>query len=109
MSRKVSEIGHLWAAIYCKSVLALGGLLRGHLPQLLLSRMAPSPVWMVSGCPPPFILPRICELLKVPSTVTGIPKLMWPSPVLASMFVWKSDGSTRSTLPSPVRIVQLDD
>src|SRR6267143_1394523 len=32
---------------------------------------------------------------------------MWPSPVLASIFVWKSDGSTRSTLPSPVRIVQL--
>src|SRR6266567_1664066 len=63
---------------------------------------------MVSAWPPPFIRPRICDLLNVPSTVTGMPRLMCPSPVVASMLAWKSDGSTMSTLPSPVRIVQLE-
>src|SRR6266851_1087358 len=63
---------------------------------------------MVSAWPPPFIRPRICDLLNVPSTVTGMPRLMCPSPVVASMLAWKSAGSTMSTLPSPVRIVQLE-
>src|SRR6266566_1102668 len=57
---------------------------------------------MVSAWPPPFIRPRICDLLNVPSTVTGMPRLMCPSPVVASMLAWKSAGSTMSTLPSPV-------
>src|SRR2546430_12895191 len=69
--------------------------------------MEPSPVWMVSVWPPPFILPCTADLLNVPSTVMGIPPmLMCPSPVVASMLAWKSAGSEISTLPSPVRKVQ---
>src|ERR1700722_2072533 len=55
-------------------------------PYALLRRMEPSPVWMTMGWPPPFILPWSWELLKVPSTVRGMPMVMWPSLVLASMF-----------------------
>src|SRR5713101_1486042 len=49
-----------------------------------IRRMEPSPVWTVSAPPPPLIVPRTSDLLMMPSTVTGNPRLMRPSLVWAS-------------------------
>src|SRR6266849_9325548 len=49
-----------------------------------IRRIEPSPVWTVSAPPPPLILPRTSDLLMMPSTVTGNPRLMRPSLVWAS-------------------------
>src|SRR6266851_6169371 len=63
---------------------------------------------MVSAWPPPFIRPRICDLLNVPSTVTGVRRLMSPfspSTVMLPSFVCRSMVPLRElafTDPSPV-------
>jgi hypothetical protein len=52
---------------------------RENMGQVLLRWMEPSPVRTTIAGPPPFILPLTRDELNMPSTVTGMPRLMWPS------------------------------
>jgi hypothetical protein len=63
--------------------------------------MEPSPVWMVSVWPPPFILPWTRDLLRIPSTVIDMSELTYPSLVRASTSTGRSLGRATSMLPSP--------